>query len=70
VASLSPKISPTTFACSAVSVIWPRHAAVVHSLLRPTLAATSDHLMPLATLAVMIFSVTSMRLRRRLLHEV
>src|ERR1700691_5121972 len=57
----SPKICPTIAAFSALSVIWPRHAAVTHSLLRPTRFATSPHFSPLLTLAVTIFSVTSIR---------
>ena len=58
---------PTTPACSGVSVICPKQAAVTHSLLRPTLSATSDHLMPLATLVAMIFSVTAKRVMGLLL---
>ena len=58
---MRPKILPTTLACLSSSVIWPRQAAVVHSLERPTFFATSAHWMPLDTFTVMIFSVTSLR---------
>src|SRR5580658_3166023 len=60
--SLRLKISPITAACCALSVICPRQAAVTHSLLRPTLAATSAHFRPCLTLVAIIFSVTSSRL--------
>ncbi len=48
-------------ACSASKAICPKQAAVTHSLLKPTWAATSSHFKPLATLAAIIISVTWLR---------
>src|SRR5208282_3691069 len=62
--SFSPKNLPTTLACLASSVICPRHAAVTHSLLCPTLRARSDQRSRLATLEATIFRVTCSRLMR------
>src|ERR1043165_4591149 len=55
------KILPTVSACFFVICIWPRHAAVVHSLDWPTFFATSVHLMPPLILRNAIRSVTSSR---------
>ena len=49
--AVKPKISPFVLACSAFSVIWPRQAAVVHSVERPTFPATLDHCRPWLVLA-------------------
>src|SRR3954464_7533243 len=53
---------PTVSACFLVNCIWPRHAAVVHSLDWPTFCATSVHLMPFFSLRKTMRSVTSSRL--------
>src|ERR1700728_512675 len=53
----SPKICPTIAAFSALSVIWPRHAAVTHSLLRPTRFATSPHFGPSLSACLALIAV-------------
>src|SRR5260221_8935979 len=52
---------PTVSACCFVICIWPRQAAVVHSLDAPTFFATAAHLIFLITLRKAIRSVTSWR---------
>src|SRR5260370_24924226 len=52
---------PTISACRLVICIWPRQAAVVHSLDWPTFVATSAHLMLFFSLRKAIRSVTSVR---------
>src|SRR5690606_7045826 len=60
---------PILAACSAVSVICPSKAAVVHSLLMPMACANCGQLRFLRSLCVMISSVTSLRVMTNSFNE-
>ena len=54
----------TALACAGVAVICPKHKAVVHSLDWPTFLAMVAQFILLATLVLIIFSVTASRFMR------